>query len=77
MTSKTIFNMDTKTKKAVMRKAKKEGWTMSAMLNFAARAYLENRLKIEASDRDFEEGLADIRAGRTRPAEEVFKRLGL
>ncbi len=69
--------MDTTLKKEVMRKARKEGINLSVVLNLAARAYLSDRLKITASDRDFEEGMEDIRAGRTRSAEEVFKRLGL
>ncbi len=69
--------MDTTLKKEAMKKARKEGMNLSVVLNFATRAYVENRLKISASDRNFEQGMADIRAGRIRPAEEVFKRLGL
>ena len=47
MTSKTIFNMNTKLKKAAMKKARAEGWTLSAMLNNAARAYIEDRFELE------------------------------
>lgn len=47
MTSKTIFNMNTKLKKAAMKKAREEGWTLSAMLNNAARAYIEDRFELE------------------------------
>jgi predicted transcriptional regulator len=76
-TSKVIMNMDTTLKKDAMKKAHKEGMNLSVVLNFATRAYVEDRLKISASDLAFEQGMADIRAGRTRPAEEVFKRLGI
>lgn len=77
MTVKAIFNMDATLKKEVMSKARKEGLNLSTVLNLVARAYVANRLKISASDRNFEEGMADIRAGRIRPAEEVFRRLNL
>jgi predicted transcriptional regulator len=76
-TSKVILNMDTTLKKDLMAKARKEGMNLSTVLNITARGYIANKIRISASDRDFEEGMADIRAGRVRPAEEVFKRLGL
>ena len=69
--------MDTTLKKKLMVKARKEGLNLSSVLNIAARAYIANKICISASERDWEIGLEDIRAGRTRPAEEVFKRLGL
>jgi hypothetical protein len=76
-TSKVILNMDTTLKKKLMVKARKEGLNLSSVLNIAARAYINNKIRISADERDYEEGLADIRAGRVRPMEEVFKRLGL
>ena len=69
--------MDSTLKKEAMRKAKKEGLTLTNVLNIVTRAYVADRLKISALERDIEEGLADIRAGRVRPAEEVYKRLGI
>ncbi len=69
--------MDTTLKKKLMVKARKEGLNLSSVLNIAARAYINNKIRISADERDYEEGLADIRAGRVRPMEEVFKRLGL
>lgn len=60
-----------------MTKARKEGLNLSSVLNIAARAYINNKIRISASERDYEDGLADVRAGRVRPMEEVFKRLGL
>jgi hypothetical protein len=76
-TSKVILNMDKALKKELMQKARREGMNLSAVLNITARAYVTNRLKITALDRDIEQGLADIRNGRTRSAMEIFKELGL
>lgn len=69
--------MDTTLKKQLMAKARKEGMNLSTVLNITARSYISNKIQITASDRNFEQGMADIRAGRIRSAEEVFKRLGL
>lgn len=69
--------MDTTLKKKLMAKARKEGMNLSTVLNITARAYIADKIRISASDRDYEEGMADIRAGRIRPMEEVIKRLGL
>lgn len=69
--------MDTTLKKELMIKAHKESMNLSVVLNIVARAYINDKIKISAYDRDFEEGMADIRAGRIRPAEEVFERLNL
>ena len=77
MTSKTIFNMDSTLKKEVMRKARKDGLTLTGVLNIAARAYAADHLKITALERDIEEGLDDIRHGRVISQEELFKKLGL
>lgn len=76
-TSKVLFNMDTTLKKQLMAKARKEGMNLSTVLNITARSYIADEIRISASDRNFEQGMADIRAGKIRPAEEVFKRLGL
>jgi len=77
MTTKTILNMDLQLKKAAMKKARKEGTTLSAVLNAATRRYVNGKMKILAVDLDWEEALEDIRTGRTRPQEEVFRDLGL
>ncbi len=76
-TSKVILNMDSTLKKQFMSKARKEGLTMSSALNIAARAYVQDRLKITALDRDIEEGLDDIRNGRVISQEDLFRKLGL
>ncbi len=44
--------MNTKLKKAAMKKAQEEGWTLSAVLNHAARAFIEDRFEIEILPRD-------------------------
>jgi len=77
MTSKTIFNMNTKLKKAVMKKAHNEGMTLSDILNFSARAYLEGKLKVVIVDHDTAEALDDIAKGRVISQEILFKKLGL
>ena len=69
--------MDSQLKKAAMVKARKEGTTLSAVLNAAIRRYVQGRMKVQAIDPDWEEAMADIRAGRSRPAEDVFRDLGL
>ena len=75
MTSKTIFNMNTQLKKAAMKKARQQGWTLSAMLNFATRAYVEDRLSMEMLDPELARGLDDIKYGRVIPLEEAERRL--
>ena len=67
--------MNTQLKKAAMKKARKEGWTLSAMLNFATRAYVENRLSMQILDPELAQGLDDIRNGREVTLEEAERRL--
>lgn len=73
MTSKTIFNMNTQLKKAAMKKARREGWTLSAMLNFATRAYVENRLTMQVLNPELVRALDDIEHGRVISLEEVMR----
>ncbi len=76
-TSKVILNMDKQLKLATMKKARQEGLSLTGVLNIAARAYVSNRLKITALDKDLEEGLEDVRRGKAISQEELFKKLGL
>lgn len=69
--------MDTTLKKELMEKTKKEGWTLSALLNFMGREYLAGNIKMDAIQRGIEAGRDDFRNGRYRTLEEVKKRLGL
>ena len=69
--------MDTTLKKELMAKTKKEGWTLSALLNFMGREYMAGNIRMDAVQRGIEAGLDDFRNGRYRTLEEVKKRLGL
>lgn len=69
--------MDKQLKLATMKKARQEGLSLTGVLNIAARAYVSNRLKITALDKDLEEGLEDVRRGKAISQEELFKKLGL
>ncbi len=77
MTTKTIFNMDTKLKKAAMLKARKQGVTLTMTLNMATRAYVQDRIRRTTIERDMEEGLEDIKMGRVISQEKLFKKLRL
>lgn len=77
MTTKVIFNIDKKLKTAAMKKARGQGMTYSAFLNLATSAYVENRMEIDVIGQMIQRGREDIRQGRTIPAEEVYRRLGL
>ncbi len=74
--SKVILNMDATLKKKAMAKARREGLTLSALLNRATDAFVKNRLALEIVDPDLAEGLADIAAGRVISEEDLFKRYG-
>lgn len=69
--------MNTALKKAAVRKAKKEGLTLSDVLNFAARAYVDGTIQLRTVDKDTAEALDDIAHGRTISQEDLFKKLGL
>ena len=77
MTTRVIFNTDKKLKEAAMKKARKEGLTLSAVLNLATEAYIHNRLSITAFDRDLERAFEEVRQGKTIPAKEVYRQLGI
>ncbi len=73
MTTKIIFNIDKKLKADAQKKARKQGLTLSAMLNFATRAYVENKIEIDIIGRD----IAEARASKSIPAEDVYRELGI
>ena len=68
--------MDSTLKKELMKKARKEGLTLTSVLNVAARAYTNDWIKIAALERDIAEGISDIRNGRVISQEDLFKKLG-
>lgn len=76
-TSKVLFNMDTTLKKELMARTKKEGWTLSALLNFMGREYIAGNIRMDAIQRGIEKGRNEIENGKYRTLEEVKKRLGL
>ena len=69
--------MDTTLKKELMARTKKEGWTLSALLNFMGREYMEGNIRMDAVQRSIEAGRDDFRNGRYYTLEEVKKRLNL
>lgn len=75
MTTKTIFNMDAKIKKAAMRKAKKDGWTLSSFLNFATREYVDGNIGISILNKKIEQARKDIRDGKYITHEDLVKKL--
>ncbi len=77
MTTKVIFNIDTDLKNLAMRKARKDGMSLSAFLNIATRAYTNNTLVISAFDRDIAVAREQVRQGKTFSAEAVYKRFNI
>lgn len=73
MSTKIIFNTDKKLKEAAQKKARGQGLTLSAMLNLATRAYVDDEIKIDVIARD----LAEARRGESIPAAELYRRLGI
>lgn len=73
MNTKIIFNADKKLKVAAQKKAKKQGLTLSAVLNLATRAYVDDSIEIDIIARD----LAQARSEKNIPAEEVYQMLGI
>ena len=69
--------MNTKLKKAAMKKAREEGWTLSAMLNQATKAYVNNRMEFSALPPHIVQGIKDIREGRGIPLEEIKREMAL
>ena len=73
MNTKLIFNTDSKLKIAAQKKARARGLTLSAMLNLATQAFVDDDIKIDVIARD----LAEARRGKGIPAAEVYRRLGI
>lgn len=73
MDTKVIFNIDRKLKSAAQKKADAQGLTLSAMLNLATRAYVNGGITIDVIGED----IARARRGKSIPAAEVYRRLGL
>lgn len=67
--------MDTKLKKAAMRRAKREGWTISSFLNFATREYVKGNLIGPITLKKIYESQKEIDKGNYVTHEELVKRL--
>ena len=63
--------MDIILKKKAMTKARREGLTLSVLLNRATDAFVKNRLSLEIVDPDLAEGLDDIAHGRVVSQEQM------
>ena len=77
MNTKIIFNTDKNLKVAAQKKARKQGLTLSAVLNLATRAYVDNDVTVKIIARDLAKAREEIRQGKGIPAEEVYRRLGI
>ncbi len=77
MNTKIIFNTNKKLKEAAMKKAQKQGLTLSAVLNLATQAYVDDTLTVSLFERDLAIAREQIRQGRGIPAQEVYHRFGI
>ena len=67
--------MDTTLKKKAMLKARREGLTLSLLLNRATDAFVKNRLGLAIVDPELAQGLDDIAHGRVISLEEIERRI--
>ncbi len=77
MTTRAIFNMDSKLKNATMKKARGRGLSLSAFMNLAARAFVAGRIDIDVFGEDLLKAREDIRSGRLISQDKLFRRLGI
>jgi hypothetical protein len=77
MNTKIIFNTDKKLKMAAQKKAKKQGLTLSAVLNRATRAYVEDSFDIGIISNDIARAREQIRQGKYVTHEQLVKELGI
>ncbi len=77
MNTKIIFNTQRELKNALMKKAQKQGLTMSAVFNLAAQAYVDDRIVFSSFERDFLQGISDAKAGRVTSLTDAIQELGI
>ena len=77
MNTKIIFNTDKKLKVAAQKKAKKQGLTLSAVLNRATRAYVEDSFDIGVISHDIARAREQIRQGKYVSHGQLVKELGI
>ena len=77
MNTKIIFNADSKLKKAVVKKARTQGLTLSHVMTLAARAYVDGQITLGAFDARLAHSVAQADAGRLISLEALRRKLRL
>lgn len=77
MNTKIIFNTDRKLKDAAMKKAQRQGLTLTAVLTMATQAFVDGDISVDIVARDIARGREQIRQGKTIAWEDAIKKLGL
>lgn len=77
MITKVIFNIDKNLKAEAMKKAQKQGLSLSAILNITTRAFVENQIKIGAFEADLERAREEMRERKGVPAKDVYRALNI
>ena len=77
MNTKIIFNTDKKLKDAAQKKARDRGLTLTAFLNLATRAFVDDTITIDVVGQDIARARDEIRAGKAIPAQVLYRRLGI
>jgi len=77
MNTKIIFNTDRKLKDAAMKKAQRQGLTLTAVLTMATQAFVDGEISVDIVARDIARGREQIRQGKTIAWKDAMKKLGL
>ena len=78
MNTRVIFNTDKKLKDAAMRKARRQGLTLSAFLNLATRAFVEDELELTVSEQKrLTRAQKEAQQGKFLTEEEVLRRFNI
>jgi antitoxin component of RelBE/YafQ-DinJ toxin-antitoxin module len=77
MNTTVLFNIDKKLKTAAMRKARSQGMTLTAVLNIATQAYVNESLQISAFERDIAQARREVREGKSFTQEAIFNEIGI
>lgn len=77
MNTTILFNVDKKVKAAAMKKATKQGLTLTAVLNMSLRAYVDDDVIDVALARDIAKARKQVREGKFVTEAELRKQLGI
>ena len=72
MNTKIIFNTDRKLKDAAMKKAQRQGLTLTAVLTMATQAFVDGEISVDIVARDIARGREQIRQGKTIEGEDTL-----